>query len=134
MGTSASGNSGRSTSGPATPVGTGTGAAVPAGNGGSTIPAGNTGGVPSDGPKATVIPVANKRTENPLNEQENPEADEYIARGKKEKAERIAKAKADATEGAEAETPRAERAEEASRSRQRNRRVEPGDDPRTEPR
>lgn len=103
MGTSA--GSGGTTSGPATPVGAG-GAAVPAGAGGA-VPAGTTGnatatsGTTGGGVKAHTQPVRGVRRENPLNEQENPEADEFIAKGKQDKKDRIAKAKAAAQEGAQ---------------------------------
>lgn len=82
---------------------TGTGAAVPAGAGagGSTIPTGTTGGVPVTGEslgdgqmKAGTLKVSGKRSD--AGDPDNPEAEEYIAKGKAARQEKQAKARAEA--------------------------------------
>ena len=88
-------------SGPATPVGAG-GAAVPAGTTGNAT---GTGAGASSGKLASITPVRGPAPDDErFAESENPEADAYIAQGKQEKKDRIAKQKTDAQEGAGSET------------------------------
>ena len=97
MGTTA----GHTTSGPATPVSAG-GAAVPAGTTGNAT---NGASTPS-GKVASIVPVKGAAADDPrFAEKENPEADEYIAKGRQAKKDRIAKAKSDAHAGSEAVAP-----------------------------
>jgi hypothetical protein len=116
MGTSA--GSGGTGGGSAVPAGAG-GAATPAGAGGAATPAGaggttggtggTTGGGTSGAPEGaggTSIREFSDKVEarrSVAEDVDNPEADEFIERGKREKKERIERQRADALAEAEAE-------------------------------
>jgi hypothetical protein len=126
MGTSA-GSGG--TSGPATPAGAG-GAATPAGAGGAATPAGSggttggtggtagggTSGAPEGAGGTSIREFSDKvqARKSVAEDVANPEADEFIARGKQEKKERIERQRAAAL--AEAETTEGEGEDGTGRS------------------